>query len=750
MIDFLRKNTLIKNNREILIISSIYIFLQIWFFGKNFIHEYVGGDFVTQWVTHYYFLLQSLKSGFVPLWDPYTFMGVPGIFHPFYMIFYPPIFLFVLGNLLIPTLHPNLIGKSLELLTYFHIFVGMLSMFLLLRKKILLTVHASFAGGFIFGFSIYTTSNISVVAPLYGITLLPLIILVLVSFLDKLTYKNFLFLVIVNYFLFVLSYPYYQIYFFYAQIGLAAFWGIKALLRTGIAIGIAVLLAGILLIPQAYIYSQAQRIGDASDPSFHINSSPPTMYFLDFLMPQAYYLGGSLTWGIIGFIFLVIGFIKLKVSRINIWLVLVFSLCLILAIGGYIGIQNLLGGPPFFQDKLRTHGNIWTVIFFCGTVIVAQGIDAVLSNERIRNILYFFWGSVCLIIIAMLALSIKCKSCIIGPNDIVVSIGRMLLIFMVGLLLTYFLNKFKSKVILYLILFIIFMEFHYYYMQLPMLKLGTKYTNYFAINSLIPEIPNNNNLFRYLIGDNQFSNNTSTIKVFNYLGYDLVPYKASYSLSHLGYPKAFQIANIKYLVDSRPTTYEGFKLVGTVSPPDHPLEKYISSSPTSSVATPLSTNTHYIYELKNYWPRFFVAKKIESCSDKDCYLKQDPPNILYTKDKGISIENPKDKQVKIDVTSYDPNKVVLKVNTPKKTFVASSEVWDKGWMVKINGEKDTMYNVMEGFRGFVVDKGESTVEMRYFPPYFWWGLGSSILGIIMLFLLKGKRLERFFKKLHLL
>lgn len=740
-------DSFISTHQEFLLISILYLTLTVIFFGYNFIHEYIFADFLLQWVEHYYYLLLSVHSGYIPLWDPYSFMGVPGIFHPLYMFAYLPITIFLLLQYIInPSVDPNFLGKSLELFAYLHIFVGMITMYFLLRKKIFLGVHASIAGGIIFGFSLYTTKDLEVLAPLAGLMLLPLIIYALLTFLENMTYKNLLFVVLMNYLIFTLSYPYYQIYFFYTQLGLAAFWGISKFLRTGFAIGIAILLAGILLIPQAYVYSQAYRFVDATNSQIHIAASFPTINFLNVLVPQGYSVGGSMNWGVIPFIFIIIGLVTLKRNKITLWLITIFAMSLFLSLGGYIGIENLLGVPPFFQDKLRAHGQILAVTFFIGTIISAIGIDNVLKGEKVKVILLFLFGLVLVTSGSFIFLLINCTNCINFGNEMTVQIGRMLVLFTIGLALIALQSRFNTKIFFYLMLIISVLDCYYYYDKLPNLHLGTSYKNYFGKNSLIPEMPTKDNLFRVLPGDDQFSGTTSYLKLFGYNGSELVMHKASYDIARFGYPKAFQIANLKYMIYTQPIPYSNFTLVKKIKPSDHPNEVYVSSAPWSPVSTPKSTNTHYIYELKDYLPRFFAPQYAQSCPDKSCYLREDPPKLVFIKEPNINIQNPTNNEVKLKIISYDPNIIRIAINTPNKTFIASSEIWDKGWSIKINGKSDHVYDVMDGFRGFIVDKGKSTVEMSYFPPYFYYGLISSLLGLLLLFLLRLKKLNRFILK----
>ena len=95
-------------------------------------------------------------------------------------------------------------------------------------------------------------------------------------------------------------------------------------------------------------------------------------------------------------------------------------------------------------------------------------------------------------------------------------------------------------------------------------------------------------------------------------------------------------------------------------------------------------------------------------------------------------------QVEIKVLKFEPNRIELKINSENRAFVVASETWDKDWQVKINGQKSTLYNVSD-IRGFYVSAGTSEVVMSYFPSDLIPGLIITLIGIILLLLIKKYR-----------
>ncbi len=730
--------------KEVFKVVAINFLIGMFFLGKSFLKEYITGDFLVFWVANFHYVLSSIKSGVLPLWQPYSFLGVPGIFHPSYTFFNPILWIFFLFNFIFnPSLNFDFLGKTIELYQYLHLVIGASGIYLLTRKKFNLSQVAAFTASFIYTFSLFTTSSLGDVQTLQGRMYLPWIIYQLINFIQKTSFKNFLLLVLLNLLVLSLGYPHYIVYFIYAQLGLALFYGFKSLIKTGLALANSVLLAGFFFLPQQSIFSQTARFSDSiTNPNFHTQFAAIGTFIINMLMPQGIYYGSVLFWGTIPFIFLMIGIFGLKNSKINNWLISIFLLSLVLSLGGYIGIQNLLGGFPFFIDKLRTHGQILLLAFFSGTIFVAYGVDKILIGLKNNKTYSTLWLFYIFFIISLLLLPFLNKNYIVDQKELLINIGRMLIFFGAGLVLTFLASQQKNKTLIIIALAITLIEFYFYYSQLEYFKLGVSYEKFFTKNSLILEIPDKNHLFRYIFSDNQFAYNTSRFKVFQYLGFDQTPYAGVYNIGRFGNPKAHEIANVKYAVSTEynPTS-ENPKLIKTINPADYPSETFISSAPGYSGWTPKSKNIHYIYEYQNFLPRFFVPKEVRMCENEDCWKDENPPDLVFVKAADINMKNPVSETVKIKINSYSPNEIKMNIAAPMDTFISSSEIFDKGWNLKINDKKTEIYNVMNGFRGFIVPEGNSDISMYYVPHNLIPGIALTVVGLIAMFLIfKNKKI----------
>ncbi len=720
---------------EILIVGSIICLLLIWFLGKSFLQNYLAGDWIAFWIPNYYFVLSYLKEGILPLWQPFSYMGVPGAFHPGYMIFYPPLWVAFLTNLLInTTLSFNIFGKIMELYLYFHYLLGGISFYLLLKDKIKVSSVASFAGSFIYVFSIYSVSTQD--PTLIGKMYLPLIIFLLLNFIERRTFLSFILWIGVNILLLTFGYIYYQIYFFYAQIFLGTLYGWRSTISTFFGLGISGLLSAYVLLPQAYYYLQAGRIDDSAQASFHTIHSPFPTFIVDTLITNGIHAVSKMSWGTIPIIFLIIGFTVLQKNKISWWVVITFVISLIFAFGGYIGLQDLLGMPPFFLDKLRSHGQILILTFFTGCILIASGVDNALQGNKNNKIEIVLWSTCIIGILLLFIVPFFGEDFFINNKESLIAIGRSLTLLICGLILYYFTVKFKGILFIATILVLTFFEFHYYYANDEHNNLGASYNEYFARNSLLPELPNKDNLFRYEIWQSQFMYNISHLRAFSYSGYDGIPYSSVYTINRFPQPDRYQFANVKYVVTTLKLDVPEYTLVKKVNPLQHTSEVIFSSAEGYNSLSRTSTNIHYIYKVNNFLPRFYVPGQARTCPDSSCYNEENPPHIVYTKEENVSIVNPQREQVSIKVDEYTPNRIVLNVKTPEETFIASSEVWDRGWKVKVNEEKSTMYNVSNGFRGIVVPSGNSKVVMTYITPFLAEGIIISLFGIGILILVK--------------
>jgi hypothetical protein len=308
--------------------------------------------------------------------------------------------------------------------------------------------------------------------------------------------------------------------------------------------------------------------------------------------------------------------------------------------------------------------------------------------------------------------------------------------------------KYGKKAFLILGLIIMLIEYHYY---LPREKgffteNNITYGKFYQFNPTIPEMPSNNNLFRIYF-DTRFGNNSSIINEYGLQGYENnVPNVYAELTQHIyGWsPRFWQIANVKYVITTNAdfaTNMPELIKIKTVNPAAYP-DQFL----------PIDTTPYYVYEVKNYLPRFYVPKIVELCSNPNCWIKENAPELVIAKDLSSEIINPK-KGININIKKYNLNNIEIEINTPRETFIASSENYEKGWSLSVNNKTSKIYFISGGLRGFIVPAGRSIVKMDYFPPYVIEGAFLSVIGILFSYsiyvLCKKGRFEEISSRLRL-
>ncbi len=101
------------------------------------------------------------------------------------------------------------------------------------------------------------------------------------------------------------------------------------------------------------------------------------------------------------------------------------------------------------------------------------------------------------------------------------------------------------------------------------------------------------------------------------------------------------------------------------------------------------------------------------------------------------------------VQTYEPNKVVFQTVAPETSYLITSEIFYPGWKVMVDGEENSIIPVMDMFRAVKLEAGSHEVEFVYHPDSFYRGrkitvgwLGCClILIVIRLFQSKNTKKE---------
>jgi hypothetical protein len=158
-----------------------------------------------------------------------------------------------------------------------------------------------------------------------------------------------------------------------------------------------------------------------------------------------------------------------------------------------------------------------------------------------------------------------------------------------------------------------------------------------------------------------------------------------------------------------------------------------------------------IYENMQVLPRIFLSSNYVVESDKNKIIKMifdekfDLRNTIILEEPILpEVKFPSDKNAKLEIKSYESNRIVLKTNSASDMILFLSDNYYPGWKVSIDGENVKIYRADYSFRAVPVPKGTHEVKFWYYPQSFIVGLWISIasfLGLIAAFIFNKRRIN---------
>ena len=178
--------------------------------------------------------------------------------------------------------------------------------------------------------------------------------------------------------------------------------------------------------------------------------------------------------------------------------------------------------------------------------------------------------------------------------------------------------------------------------------------------------------------------------------------------------------------------------------------KYILSrteNPTSGETFPESRfrevwreNDWIVYENLKSSPRYFLTGDVRSYKDnadfeKKFFAKDFEPGktaLLQSNDMQ-TLPKLSEGTGSATLVSYDPTHIRIDVETDAPQFLFLSDTYDSGWRASVNKKETKVYRTNYAFRGIIVPKGKSTVEFTYQPTSFrvGWYLSITTLSFLL-------------------
>lgn len=145
---------------------------------------------------------------------------------------------------------------------------------------------------------------------------------------------------------------------------------------------------------------------------------------------------------------------------------------------------------------------------------------------------------------------------------------------------------------------------------------------------------------------------------------------------------------------------------------------------------------------------YFIPKVTTYTSMTDLINRLNQPNfnptkeaVIYTRD---SISENLDNSGQVKITEYLPTKVTIEASSVNDSFLVLADSYEKGWKLSEDGKDKKYYEVNGALRGFLVPSGQHRYVFNYTPQGFTLGLSLTILSFAIyllssLFFKKNKK-----------
>jgi uncharacterized membrane protein YfhO len=135
-----------------------------------------------------------------------------------------------------------------------------------------------------------------------------------------------------------------------------------------------------------------------------------------------------------------------------------------------------------------------------------------------------------------------------------------------------------------------------------------------------------------------------------------------------------------------------------------------------------------------------VPKRAELAADKSARLAKmadpqfDPREVAYVES---AVGLPDSCRGTAEIAQETPTRITVSARMETPGLVVLADRWDKGWVAEYNGRQVPILVADHAVRGVVVPAGQGTLEFRYAPASFTWGLRLCGLALAILLLWFG-------------
>lgn len=689
------------------------------------------------------FTVETWQSGFVPLWNPYSFAGTPhlanyqsAVLSPLNFGFY--IFPFIEWWSVLILLQPLLAG----IFTYF--FVKNLKVS---RMSALISSISFMFCGFVVSWMGYGTL-------VYAILYLPLALFAVEKYMNSQKSRYLILLSLTIPLSFFSGHFQMSIYFllFVCLYILFKYLETKKLLFAGFAIlsvVLGLLLSCAQLFPSIELYGQSFR-----STIFAKTEVIPWAYIPTFLAPDFFgnpvtrnaWFGHYAEWnayiGLLPLMFAVYALFSIKKNR-NI---LFFTITAIFSI--------LLAFPSPFLELLvflkipvlstSAASRIIVLFSFSAAVLAGFGFNTFYVDlqahhyKKIISVFTIFLVSILILwFIVLLHLFIPLERINVARSNLILP-TFMLIFFLLALIGLIFLKRTTIRLLILWVIIVV--------VCVDLIRFSTKWQSFepknlaypaVAVTDFYPKISGYNRVIGNYGAENSVYYHLPSLE-----GYDAVyirrygqfiaslqngkltdsyrsvvdyPYQGAYTLLGANFLGA------KYIVHK---TSDGQNVW------EFPYWRY---SP-SSLKLLFDDGKYQVLENKNAYPRAFLVSRV--------VVKKNPQQILDTMFSSKTnlkttavIEQTLAVNAQLStgsavISSYKPNIIKIKTQSNRQSFLVLTDPYYPGWEARVDGKLTKIYRTDFAFRGILIPQGEHTVEFIYAPKTFYYGAIVGIIGVI--------------------
>ncbi|HHT9125900.1 MAG TPA: YfhO family protein [Candidatus Brocadiia bacterium] len=419
------------------------------------------------------------------------------------------------------------------------------------------------------------------------------------------------------------------------------------------------------------------------------------------------------------------------------FLVKFFLLISVLSILYAIGDSSIIHGIGYafvpFLEKVREADRAVYLSHFGLVVLAGFGVEFLINSfrksEKRRFLIFTRVTSFFCVVVFIICIAFTCWISVFKPGSMSnphlnnLYFFLLLLSFVVAILYIRYFGYLKLRALKVLIVCIIIFDLYAafngtvilrnkydgqnnlypgeYYKETEVIKFLRSQEGYFRIDNVKDTLPANfGNLFEL----------SST------MGHGASMFKDYFEFKTLGwFPPSIgsNLLNVRYAVSKEPLT--GLKLVM-----DGDVKLYENESCLPRAW--LTTNYEVIKDVGKSYNRL----REKTFDYRNTIIVDKEPSLILNTPEGGTLD------YSVNIESYFPTKIMLKVNTNRNAFLVLSEIFYPGWRAKVDGEATSIYKINGILRGMIVQEGNHVVEFVYIPSTFKVGSILTILSLVSL------------------